>query len=127
VDLAELGRVIGKMDAVTASDVQAFANAHWRAGDLRIVVAGDAPQFADGLRKAYPALLVIPQTEVDWTRRGSPRPRRNSAFARPSSRMIVVPRKATAGGRFADGVAAQADRLGRRQRARHARGHAGSW
>jgi len=65
VDLAELGRVIGKMDAVTASDVQAFANAHWRAGDLRIVVAGDAPQFADGLRKAYPALLVIPQTEVD--------------------------------------------------------------
>ena len=28
-------------------------------------IASDAPQFADGLRKAYPALLVIPQTEVD--------------------------------------------------------------
>jgi len=65
VDLAELGRVIGKMEAVTAGEVQAFAKTHWRAGDLRIVVAGDAPQFVDGLRKTYPDLLVIPQAEID--------------------------------------------------------------
>ena len=65
VDLAELGRVIGKMEGVTANDVQAFAKAHWGARDLRIVVAGDAPQFADGLRKTYPDLLVIPQVEID--------------------------------------------------------------
>ena len=65
VDLAELGRTIGKMEQVTAADVQAFAKAHWRPGDLRIVVAGDAPQFVDELRKTYPDLLVIPQAEVD--------------------------------------------------------------
>jgi zinc protease len=65
VDLAELGRVIPKMSEVTASEVQAFAKAHWRAGDMRIVVAGDAPQFVDGLRKSYPELLVIPQADVD--------------------------------------------------------------
>ena len=32
---------------------------------MRIVVAGDAPQFVDELRKAYPDLLVIPQADVD--------------------------------------------------------------
>ena len=73
VDLAELGRAIGKMEQVTAADVQAFAKAHWRAGDLRIVVAGDAAQFVEGLRKTYPELLVIPQAEVDLDRRRSPR------------------------------------------------------
>ena len=65
VDLAELGRTIGKMEGVSATDVQTFAKAHWQPGDLRIVVAGDAPQFVDALRKAYPELLVIPQAEVD--------------------------------------------------------------
>lgn len=65
IDLAELGRVIGRMGEVSASDVQAFAKAHWRAGDLRIVVAGDAAQFVDALRKAHPDLLVIPQADVD--------------------------------------------------------------
>jgi zinc protease len=65
VDLAELGRVIGKMERVTANDVQAFAKAHWGVAALRIVVAGDAPQFIEGLRKTYPDLLVIPQADVD--------------------------------------------------------------
>ena len=74
VDLAELGRVIGKMEAVTANDVQTFAKAHWRTGDLRIVVAGDAPQFADGLRKTYPDLLVIPQADVDLDAPGVVKP-----------------------------------------------------
>jgi zinc protease len=53
------------MERVTAADVQEFAKAHWRTGDLRIVVAGDAPQLLDELRKAYPDLLVIPQADVD--------------------------------------------------------------
>jgi zinc protease len=65
VDLAELGRAIGKMERVTAAEVQEFAKAHWRTGDLRIVVAGDAPQFVDGLRTKYPDLIVVPQADVD--------------------------------------------------------------
>jgi zinc protease len=65
VDLAELGRTIPNMEAVNATDVQAFAKAHWQPGGLRIVVAGDAPQFVEALRKAYPDLLVVPQADVD--------------------------------------------------------------
>ncbi len=65
VDLAELGRTIGNMEAVTANDVQAFAKAHWQPGGLRIVVAGDAPQFVDALRKTYPDLVVVPQADLD--------------------------------------------------------------
>ncbi|MEO8752831.1 MAG: insulinase family protein, partial [Casimicrobiaceae bacterium] len=65
VDLAELGRTIPAMEAVSATDVQAFAKAHWPQGALRIVVAGDAPQFVEALRKAYPDLLVVPRADVD--------------------------------------------------------------
>ena len=50
---------------MTAAEVQEFAKAHWRTGDLRIVVAGDAPQFVDGLRTKYPDLIVVPQADVD--------------------------------------------------------------
>lgn len=68
VDPAEMTRVIGKLGAVTAAEVQAFANAHWGAGAFTIVVAGDAPQFVDALRTAFPDAIVIPQADVDLDR-----------------------------------------------------------
>ncbi len=68
VDPAEMTRVIGKLGAVTASEVQAFANAHWGAGAFNVVIAGDAPLFIDALRAAFPDVVVIPQAGVDLDR-----------------------------------------------------------
>lgn len=68
IDVAEVTRVIDRMQAVTADEVQAFVRTHWPVSGLSLVVAGEAPQFADALRAKYPALVVIPQGEVDLSR-----------------------------------------------------------
>lgn len=68
VDVAELTRTIPRLAAVTADEVQAFARAHWDAGGLRVVVAGEAAQFVEALRAAHPGIVVIPQADVDLER-----------------------------------------------------------
>ncbi len=70
VDVKEITRIIQHLDAVTADEVQAFVRAHWPAAALHVVVAGEAPQFADALRAKYPDLVVIPQADVDLERAG---------------------------------------------------------
>lgn len=70
IDVTELTRTIPQLAAVTAAQVQAFAKAHWPASAFHVVVAGEAPQFADALRAAYPNLVVIPQKDVDLDRPG---------------------------------------------------------
>jgi zinc protease len=70
VDVAEVTRVIERLAAVTPAEVQAFVQAHWPAGALQVVVAGEAAQFAEALRKTYPDLVVIPQADVDLERAG---------------------------------------------------------
>lgn len=65
VDVAEVTRAIGNLTGVSPEQVQTFAKAQWQAGAFRIVVAGEAAQFADALRATYPGVIVIPQAAVD--------------------------------------------------------------
>jgi len=74
MDPAQVVRAIGELEKVSPQQVQDFAKAHWRTGDLRIVVAGDAPQFVDALRSMYPDLQVVPQADVDLDRPGLVKP-----------------------------------------------------
>lgn len=68
IDVGEVTRVIDRLDAVTAEEVQAFVRTHWPARGFAIVVAGEAPQFVAALRARYPDLVVLPQTTVDLER-----------------------------------------------------------
>jgi zinc protease len=68
VDVVEVTRAIGHLADVTPDQVQAFAKTQWPAGAFRIVVAGEAAQFADALRAAYPGVVVIPQAAIDLDR-----------------------------------------------------------
>ena len=54
VDLGEVGRFIERVQAVTPAQIQDYARAHLDAGDMHVVVAGDAAQFADALRAKRP-------------------------------------------------------------------------
>ncbi|MFO1414886.1 MAG: pitrilysin family protein [Burkholderiales bacterium] len=68
IDVAEVTRVIGRLDAVTPDDVQAFVRKHLPPSGLSIVVAGEAPQFIEALRARYPEVVLVPQAEVDLAR-----------------------------------------------------------
>jgi zinc protease len=52
--LDELAHYLDKVQAVTADQVRAFAQAHLGRDGMSVIVAGDAQQFADALNKAYP-------------------------------------------------------------------------
>lgn len=50
---------------VTAEAVRAFAENHLATASLSIIVAGQAKEIAKPLRELFPALEVIPQSELD--------------------------------------------------------------
>ena len=52
--LDELAHYLDKVQAVSADQVRAFAQAHLSRDGVSVIVAGDAKQFADALSKAYP-------------------------------------------------------------------------
>jgi zinc protease len=59
VPLAELGLYTGKVEAVDPAAVQSAASTLLDPTAASIVVVGDAKQFIDPLRKAYPSVEVI--------------------------------------------------------------------
>src|SRR5439155_6324394 len=65
IDLAEIVHVIERIGKVTGGQVQQFAQAHWRADDMRRVLVGNAREFAEELRKAHPDAITIPVGELD--------------------------------------------------------------
>jgi zinc protease len=65
VPLSEMNAYTGKVEAVTAGEVQAFAKAHLDPAQVSVIVAGDAKAFADELKKRSPTLEVIPAAEID--------------------------------------------------------------
>ena len=65
IDVAEVVHVIDRIAQVTPQQVQAYAEAHWRRGDLRVVIAGEAAQFIDAVQSGHPGTLVIGQADVD--------------------------------------------------------------
>jgi zinc protease len=66
VDLGEVGRFVERVQAVTPAQIQAYATAHLVAGDMHVVVAGDAAQFADALRAKRPDAKVLQADTLDF-------------------------------------------------------------
>ncbi len=65
---AELRTRIDALAAVTAADVQRFAAANLGAAQRRVVVAGEAARFADALKAAAPAAVIVPAGALDLER-----------------------------------------------------------
>lgn len=59
VDLAEIGRYIDRVQAVTPAQVQAYARAHLDPASSHVVAVGDAAQFGAALRKAHPQAVRL--------------------------------------------------------------------
>ncbi len=61
---AALATYLPGYEAVTGEQVRAFAAEQLPPDGMRLVVAGDAKVFLDGLRKLFPALRVVAASEV---------------------------------------------------------------
>lgn len=68
VSLDEINNYINNVQAVTGSEVQKFAGARLGAGDASIVIVGDAAKFLDNLRKQFPNVEVIRESDLDLNR-----------------------------------------------------------
>jgi len=67
--LADLGGYVDEVQAVTPAQVQAFAQRHWRAEALRVVVAGDlSGESGAALRALDAGALVRPLAGIDFER-----------------------------------------------------------
>lgn len=77
--LDEINKYIDGVQAVTASDVQRFAGARLAASGAHIIVVGNAKLFIDALRKQFPNVEVISESELDLN---SASLRRNSSGAK---------------------------------------------
>ncbi|WP_445193705.1 M16 family metallopeptidase [Sphingomonas sp. Tas61C01] len=64
VPLAELSRYVGAVQAVDPAAVQAASKSLLDPKGASIAVVGDAKQFIEPLRKAYPSVEVIPDAAV---------------------------------------------------------------
>jgi zinc protease len=63
IDLADIGRYIQRVQAVTPAQIQAYAKAHL--GDAKVVVVGDAAQFGAALAKAHPQVRTLRADAID--------------------------------------------------------------
>ena len=64
-DPGEIDIYAGKVDAVSAADVQAFARDMLTAGGDSLIVVGDAKVFSTDLKSALPDLEIIPLGRLD--------------------------------------------------------------
>jgi len=62
--LSELAETIPRLQAVDASEVQAFARERFAAEKRRLVVAGEAAEFVPALKQADPRWRVLPASEL---------------------------------------------------------------
>jgi len=65
IDLAEIARVVERIEAVTPADVQGYARTHWQGVARRVIVAGDTGEFEASLRKSRADAMLIPIGELD--------------------------------------------------------------
>jgi zinc protease len=70
IPLDEMSRYTGKVEAVTADEVQAFARQRFDPAKASVIVAGDAKTFEAGLKAKLPSLEVIPADQLDLTSPG---------------------------------------------------------
>lgn len=72
IDLADIDKYIERVEAVTPAQVRRFAARHLDADGIRIVVVGDASQFAAALKKTHPQLRQVGIDAVDLDATGTP-------------------------------------------------------
>ncbi|MDZ5648757.1 pitrilysin family protein [Nitrospirillum sp. BR 11828] len=65
VDLGEIGRYIGRIQAVTPAEVQQAAARTLSPSQSSLVVVGDSAQFLTALKQKYPKVEVIPAAQVN--------------------------------------------------------------
>lgn len=65
VDLAEVGRYIQRVEAVTPAQIQAYAAQHLGADGTHVVVVGDASLFGAELAKAHPQATTLDYEKID--------------------------------------------------------------
>ena len=65
VKLDEIGKYIAQVQAVTPKQIRKYAGRHLDAGDGKVVVVGDAGQFAPAIRKAHPQAVLLQSTTLD--------------------------------------------------------------
>lgn len=65
VDLAEVGRYIDRVQAVTPAQIQAYAAQHLGADGTHVVVVGDAEKFGAELAKAHPDTVTLESDKLD--------------------------------------------------------------
>jgi zinc protease len=65
IDLGEIGRYVERVQAVTPTQVQAYAAQHLGADGTHVVVVGDAAQFGAALAKAHPQATTLQSDRID--------------------------------------------------------------
>jgi zinc protease len=65
LNLSEINNYITNVQKVTASDVQKFAGTRLGAEGSSIVIVGNASEFLENLRKQFPNVEVIRESELD--------------------------------------------------------------
>jgi zinc protease len=65
IDLGEIGRYVERVQAVTPTQVQAYAAQHLGADGTHVVVVGDAAQFGAALAKAHPQTTTLQSDRID--------------------------------------------------------------
>jgi zinc protease len=65
VSLDEINQYVGRVQAIKADDVKAFASTQLNAGSASLIVVGDAKKFLPALQKDFPQVEVIPVAELD--------------------------------------------------------------
>lgn len=63
--LTELTDYTAKVEAVTAGQVQTFAQQRLDPASVSVIVAGDAKAFTDGLKQRHPNLEVVPAADLN--------------------------------------------------------------
>ncbi|HEX5305488.1 MAG TPA: pitrilysin family protein [Dyella sp.] len=70
VELADIGRYIDRVQAVTPAQIQRYAHAHLGQDGRHVVVVGDAGQFGAALLKAHPQGRQLTAKSLDLDRAG---------------------------------------------------------
>ena len=65
VSLDEINQYVGRVQAIKAEDVKAFASTQLNADRSSLIVVGDAKKFLPALQKDFPQVEVIPANELD--------------------------------------------------------------
>jgi zinc protease len=65
LSLDEINNYIKNVQGITSSDIQKFAGARLGSKDASIIVVGNAKEFIEELRKQFPNVEVISESELD--------------------------------------------------------------